>query len=98
MDELDELITRYRGVVTEIADRERELNACRLAVATATPGFPRHDVLTFLEAQLRLWKEKRERLQLAIDRNRAGRLRNSPSCAPAKYPAVRSASSPRRIR
>jgi hypothetical protein len=72
MSQLDDLIMQHLSVETEIALRERELSTCRLSiderVATGTTIIPHHDTLTFLEAQLRRYKLRRERLRLAIAR------------------------------
>lgn len=72
MSQLTDLMMQHRSVETEIALRELELNTCRLSIdereATGTSAVPRLDTLTFLEAQLRQCKVKRERLRLAITR------------------------------
>ncbi|WP_233805216.1 hypothetical protein [Paraburkholderia sp. HP33-1] len=77
MSRLDDLIMQHRSVEAEVVLRERELNTCRLSIdereGTGTTIFPHHDTLTFLEAQLRLCRLRRERLRIAIARNHATR-------------------------
>ncbi|ACC74737.1 hypothetical protein Bphy_5664 (plasmid) [Paraburkholderia phymatum STM815] len=85
MSRLADLMMQHRSVETEIALRELELNTCRLSideqVAAGTSAIPPLDTLTFLEAQLRLWKFKRERLRLAIARCATGLLVHAQSAS-----------------
>jgi hypothetical protein len=84
MSRLADLMMQHSHVETEIALRELELNTCRLSIdesePTGTSAIPRLDTLAFLEAQLREYKVRRERLRLAIARC-ATRLRGSTSAS-----------------
>ncbi|MPW21572.1 hypothetical protein GCT13_33055 [Paraburkholderia sp. CNPSo 3157] len=99
MAELDDLISQHRGLETEIAFRERELNTCRLfideSVATGTTSSPQYDALAFLAAQLRRCRMRRERLRLAIARIRTNPLTDSASRAPTNCPTTSSNSASR---
>ena len=83
MPELEILISQHRNLETEIASRERELSTCRLLIdermTLGTETVPKNDSLSFLEAQLRECRHRRERLQAAIVRKAATRFVRSES-------------------